>query len=209
MNDTIDPAGWDISSFNLNPVALWAHDSSAPPIGRACNVRVEGDRLMGDIDFAASDVYGFADEIFRLVKAGYINAVSVGFVPLEYRLAKDPDRPGGIDFLRQELLEISVCSVPANANALVEQRSARTGRWRQRRFERRSLQHADPIDLRTDAERAAVAADIAWRNMPMRNLDTEAGRLERTADIRRVLKLSDPVHPHLVAAELFHRTFRW
>ncbi len=39
MGDTIDAAGWDLTDFNRNPVALWAHDSSAPPIGGAVSVR--------------------------------------------------------------------------------------------------------------------------------------------------------------------------
>ena len=52
MNDTIAAAGWDLTDFQANPVALWAHDSSAPPIGGARNVGVEGDRLLGDIEFA-------------------------------------------------------------------------------------------------------------------------------------------------------------
>ena len=55
MNDTIAAAGWDLTDFSANPVALWAHDSSAPPIGGARNVGVEGDRLLGDIEFAPPD----------------------------------------------------------------------------------------------------------------------------------------------------------
>ena len=31
MGDTIAPDGWDLADFNRNSVALWAHDSSAPP----------------------------------------------------------------------------------------------------------------------------------------------------------------------------------
>src|SRR4051794_37403337 len=49
MGDTIAPDGWDTSDYKANPVALWAHDSSAPPIGRASNVGLVGPRLMGDI----------------------------------------------------------------------------------------------------------------------------------------------------------------
>jgi hypothetical protein len=49
---------------------------SSPPIGRASNIKVEGDRLMGDIEFASADVYPFADQIFRLVREKFITAVS-------------------------------------------------------------------------------------------------------------------------------------
>jgi hypothetical protein len=124
MGDTIDPAGWELRSFLNNPVALFGHDSSSPPIGRASSVGPEGGRLMGDIEFAPPEIYEFADTIYRLVVGKYLNSVSVGFLPLEYSFVdNDPERGWGIDFKRQELLEISVVPVPANGNALGEARA--------------------------------------------------------------------------------------
>ena len=79
-----------------NPVALWAHDSSAPPIGGARNVGVEGDRLLGDIEFAPPETYAFADTIYRLVLGKFLRAVSVGFLPTRYAFVEnDPDRGFG------------------------------------------------------------------------------------------------------------------
>jgi HK97 family phage prohead protease len=104
-------------------VALWAHDSSAPPVGRASNVLVENERLMGDITFADAETYAFADTVYRLVKGKFLNAVSVGFLPVEYDWSQDDERKWGIDFKVQDLLEISVCPVPANPNALGEARA--------------------------------------------------------------------------------------
>lgn len=121
--DTIDPNGWDTAAFLRNPVALWAHASYEPPIGRASNLSTSGMRLMGDITFATAEEYAFADTVYRLTLGKYINAVSVGFMPLEWSFVNDKDRPFGIDFKRQELMEISVCPVPCNANALAEARS--------------------------------------------------------------------------------------
>ena len=124
MGDTIDPSGWDTGPFLKNPVALWAHDSSQPPIGRASNVFVEDGALAGDIEFAPPETYAFAETIYRLVVGKFINAVSVGFLPIEYDWAEDEEnRPWGLDFKLQELLEISVVPVPANANALATARS--------------------------------------------------------------------------------------
>lgn len=121
--DSIDPKGWDLGVFNANPVALWAHDSFSPPIGRAANVTVRNKKLVGDIEFATADVSEFADSIYRLVDGGFLKAVSVGFKPKKWAFTNDKERPYGIDFQEQILLEISVCSVPCNPAALSEARS--------------------------------------------------------------------------------------
>lgn len=121
--DRILVQGWKLSNFLRNPVALWSHDSSTPPIGRAKNVKISGDRLVGDIEFATADTFPLADTIYRLLKDRFVRAVSVGFKPTSWEFSRDPDRPLGIDFRTQELLEISVCSVPCNPNALVMARS--------------------------------------------------------------------------------------
>lgn len=123
MGDTIDPAGWDLTAFKLNPVILWSHDSSQPPIGRMHGPWVENGQLVGDVEFADADTYAFADDIFRLVQGGFIKAGSVGFMPVKYKFSDDKNRPHGIDFLEQELTEFSITPVPANANALIQARA--------------------------------------------------------------------------------------
>ncbi len=115
--DKINPNGWHLDEFSNNPVCLFQHDSNLPPIGRASNVKVEGNRLMGDIEFATSD---FAEEVFQLVSNGFIQATSVGFLPIKYDYAKGKDRPRGLDIDEQTLVEISLVSVPANPRALIE-----------------------------------------------------------------------------------------
>lgn len=124
--DTIDARGWMLDKFNTNPVALFGHDSSKVEnvIGRAENVRVEGDRLIGDIEFIEASVNPNAEAVYQMVKGGYLNTVSVGFQPLDWAATKDKTRPGGVDFRKQELLEISICAIPANPNALVQARAA-------------------------------------------------------------------------------------
>lgn len=118
MGDTIDPNGWDIANFLRNPVALWAHDSSDLPVGRAGNVGPEAGALMGDIEFATAEIYPFAETVFQLYRGGFLNAVSVGFLPTEWSWVDEKEGRFGIDFKRQELLEISCVPVPANPNAL-------------------------------------------------------------------------------------------
>jgi HK97 family phage prohead protease len=125
MGDKINVRGWETANFLRNPVCLYAHDSSAPPVGKVVNIFVSGDRLMGDIKFAPPEVYEFADTIFKLIDAEFLNSVSVGFLPLEFEFADDRR---GMNFIRQELLEISVVPVPANAHALIEAQAKSWGR---------------------------------------------------------------------------------
>jgi HK97 family phage prohead protease len=128
MGDKINPYGWELGGFRKNPVCLWAHLSTEPPIGRVVRTFVSGDRLMGNIQFASAETYPFADTIYRLVQEKFINAVSVGFMPILWDWADGADRRGGIDFEKQELLEISVVPIPANVNALIEARTKSWGR---------------------------------------------------------------------------------
>ncbi len=119
VGDKIEVGGWATKDFMRNPTILWAHDGGSPPIGRCKRVFVSGDRLMGDIEFAPPDVSSFADKIFRLVKSAYLKSVSVGFIPVEWK----PMAGGGIYFLKQTLLEVSLTPLPANPNALAEVRA--------------------------------------------------------------------------------------
>lgn len=121
VGDTIDPKGWKLDNYKRNPVVLWGHDQYFPPIGKMSDVRVDAaGALVGTVEFATAEQHPFADTIYRLVKGGFINAGSVGFVPIRWEFKDD----GGIDFREQELLEYSVVTVPANPQALVTARAA-------------------------------------------------------------------------------------
>lgn len=114
----INPKGWELSAFKRNPIALFGH-SSGFPIGKWENLRVEGDRLLGRLVLAAKGSSARIDELISLVEQGILRAVSVGFSVLEYGV------PGKsqYDYERQELMEVSLVSVPSNTNALAVARS--------------------------------------------------------------------------------------
>ncbi len=116
-NDTIDPKGWDLSSYMKNPVVLWAHDYSQPPVGKATNIRGTVHGLQADVEFLPKGVSPFADQIHEMCKGGFLNATSVGFRGMEYDEAKDRR---GYDFKKQELLEFSIVPVPSNPEALAQ-----------------------------------------------------------------------------------------
>lgn len=110
--DVIQQDGWDFARFNKNPIALFGH-SAAFPIGRWKNVRVDGGKLIGTLEFAEDGTSDRIDEIKRLAAQGILRATSVGFMPLDWQ-----DEGRGLRFTKQELMEVSLVSVPANSNAV-------------------------------------------------------------------------------------------
>ncbi len=115
--DVILQAGWKLDAYMKNPVFLWAHHYTQPAIGKALDVWTEPRMLLASIRFAPTE---FAQQIASLYQGGYQKGVSVGFRPLEFEMRKDAKTGHvlGINFISQELLEISAAPVPANRNAL-------------------------------------------------------------------------------------------
>jgi HK97 family phage prohead protease len=116
----VDAAGWQLDNYRKNPVFLWAHNYRDPPIGKAIDVRVEGDELIAEITFDQ------ADERARLIeqkyRSGYLNAVSVGFdieaiEPAKHAMAAPRAT-------KAELLEISGVPVPSDPDALASRQRA-------------------------------------------------------------------------------------
>ncbi len=113
-HDTIDQSGWELPA---DAPALWHHDHRTPAIGRWINMTTSPD-LEGDLAFTRAGVDPFSDMLWNLAVAGVVKTCSVGFLPKEWVWVEDDDRPWGIDFKRQELLECSLVNVPANASAV-------------------------------------------------------------------------------------------
>jgi HK97 family phage prohead protease len=119
MGDIIRADGWQLRDFKKNPVLLWAHNSSEPPIGTVTDIRVEKNRLLARAKFMPEGLHDFADKIWKMVQLGFLRAVSVGFMPVEWDMRKGADGEWlGYEFTKQQLLELSVVPVPANPAAL-------------------------------------------------------------------------------------------
>jgi HK97 family phage prohead protease len=123
-NHTIAADAWQTDNYLRNPVFLWCHDDSQLPIGRMVELGTVGDALKGVVEYADRDLNPFADMVYQLVRAGYLNAVSVSWGPIAYRFSTDKSRPGGIDFTKVDLFEVSQVPLPANPDALAEARRA-------------------------------------------------------------------------------------
>jgi HK97 family phage prohead protease/HK97 family phage major capsid protein len=122
MGDIIMLDGWKLSNFKRNPIALFGHSSSFP-IGTWKDLRVENSELRGELELAPEGTSPRIDEIRRLVDAKILRAVSVGFRPIKHEPLDEKDPWSGSRFLQQELVECSLVSVPANANAIAVAKS--------------------------------------------------------------------------------------
>ena len=111
---------WRLERFKRNPVLLFGHDSRSLPIGKVENVRVEGGVLRGRMIFAPASANPEAEKAWQLVDLGFMSTVSVGFLSHDQKY----ETRGGIEvrvLTDNELVELSLVPIPANADAMVQQ----------------------------------------------------------------------------------------
>lgn len=120
-NEVLSIEGWDLKAYKKNPVVLEAHNYWEPAIGRA-KVSIKDKQMVFRIEFPPEGVYPRADLFRKLYKLGFMKASSVGFIPSEYKMGNGVDEPRRT-FLKQELTEISLVTVPANPEALLSEKS--------------------------------------------------------------------------------------
>jgi uncharacterized protein len=115
MGDVIEPTGAKFS----NPLPLlWQHMMAAP-VGRAIFAKPTKDGIAFKARIEKLDEPGTlkdrTDEAWQSVKRGLVRAVSIGFRSLEHSRMED----GGIRFLKTEIMELSLVTIPANAEATI------------------------------------------------------------------------------------------
>jgi len=120
--ERIDPKGWDYKRYMANPVVEWAHRYDIPAIGKMDGLTVDDEGLHGFVYFNDKSFDPFGWAIGERVKNGVIRAGSVGFRVLEIEIPSKEDSKDGttLIFRKQELLEFSICNVPANPFALAK-----------------------------------------------------------------------------------------
>ena len=124
--DILRASGVDFSNYMKNPVFLSFHNSREFPLGKVTKFWVEGNEVKAIVYFPtleelstdpnnASEKAKLVDFTYHCYKTGMLNAVSVGFIPLEWTETKD-----GYDITKWELLEFSAVAVPANQDAIAQ-----------------------------------------------------------------------------------------
>lgn len=116
VGDIVEPLG--VKYKNPLPL-LWQHQSDKP-IGLVRFDKPTKDGVTFRADIAKIEEPGNlkdrVDEAWQSIKAGLIRGVSIGFRALERSLMKD----GGFRFIETEVLELSLVTIPANANTTIE-----------------------------------------------------------------------------------------
>ena len=124
--DILRASGVNFTNYMKNPVFLGFHNSHDFPLGKVVKFWVENDSVKADVYFPtlaelSSDMNNVSEKArvidftYHCYKTGMLNAVSVGFIPTEYKETRT-----GLDVIKWELLEFSAVAVPANQDAIAE-----------------------------------------------------------------------------------------
>lgn len=144
-------SGVDLTRFEANPVILWAHDDTRPPIGRG-SAMVRGGQLVVDVEFDPEDE--FAQVVASKYRRGFLNAVSMLPLPAGFRRGARP-RSGVID--QWELVEVSAVPIP------VDREAVKVGRSLMRHIGEELLDLADlprSVDLDDAPDTLSAPADV-------------------------------------------------
>lgn len=116
LGDIVEPLG--VSFKNPLPL-LWQHRSSEPvgtvKFSKPTKNGIEFEASLPAVEDAGR-LKDRIDEAWQSVKLGLVRAVSIGFRAKEYSYMDD----GGIRFMESEVFELSLVTIPANAEATIQ-----------------------------------------------------------------------------------------
>jgi HK97 family phage major capsid protein/HK97 family phage prohead protease len=116
VGDIIEPLG---VSFK-NPLPLLLFHDAKKPVGTTTFKKATKDGIEFTATLPTIDEPGTlkdrVDEAWQSIKAGLVSGVSVGFRAIEEAFNKET---GGFRFIKTEVMELSLVTVPANASATI------------------------------------------------------------------------------------------
>lgn len=116
-------ADWVLEDYRKNAVVLWGHDANEI-VGTTLDISVKSSRLIARMRLADEDTSPRVNNLRRLAEQKLLRAVSVGFRPGKADVIKGEDGEfTGYRFSKNLLLEISIVSVPANPDAVIQARA--------------------------------------------------------------------------------------
>lgn len=124
-NDIVKIDGLDISKIKKNKSFLWSHQMAMPPVGKITKIWKSGNVVKGQAQMTSEKEYEFGYTIFKLIKGGYINNVSMSFMPdyknVEYKEEKDGTSTRVIN--KSTMLEVSAVNIGANNATSIQAKS--------------------------------------------------------------------------------------
>jgi hypothetical protein len=172
--EIIRASGWRFTNFQKNAPFVDSHDYSALDklVGKVTDFKVVGRQLVETVQWAVDVVENKLAQLgWRMTEAGYLKAVSVGFMPVRRVSQYDQDptqfkaqlKELGITtdtgvraiYLEQEQIELSVCIIGANPNALAK--SYKAGILSDADLDLLSLEHSKRETAPATDDPAAVA----------------------------------------------------
>lgn len=185
MGDIVEPEG---ASYSLPLPLLWQHDHAKP---------------VGTVDFAEASSKGIkfraklakvaeagalrdrVEEAWQTLKAGLVRGVSIGFNPTEYSFMEES---GGLRFRAWEWLELSLVTVPANAEATIStiksldaKARAATGRDEPKAPKVPAAASGDTVKAKPEKRKMAKKQTLAEQISAFK--DTRAEKSARMAEI--------------------------
>ena len=155
----IEPRGIDTSNFENNPVFAWGHDAYDEPdieniLGRVTEYKRTDEAFDIGVEWAPHERAQMAR---NLVKAGFLSAVSVGFIPDESAMSTRSVGEYEVPvYERTELVEVSLVPVPSNPQAVALMRSLRIPVF---------TQSSPSTDADSDALRDATKVLLAFERL--------------------------------------------
>lgn len=169
VGDIVVATGGRFENFEKNPVVLWSHGENFlglgdnKPVARSLKLIVEsGVGVLSEFQFAPFGTTQLADDIHRLWRAGFLNAVSIGLLPIKAEPVEgheDEWLPPMI-FHEWELLEFSIVALPMHQDALrralkytlsAKQRRRQRRRIKERERNGRQVAPVEPV-IEIDSE---------------------------------------------------------
>lgn len=190
--EIIRASGWRFTHFKKNAPFVDSHDYSSIGrlLGRVVDFRVQGNRLIETVQWAKYSGSKLADVGWRMTAAGFLKAVSVGFVPLQFASPADREWPDLLKqigqeganvrrvYLLQEQIELSAVVLGANPNALAKAYKAGALNDSELEFISRRIDTVKAQRLRSpDQGRTAPPAQAPGRDRFVRSIRQIVDRL--------------------------------
>lgn len=137
--EIVKVSGWQFNNFAKNAPFVDSHDYSSITklLGQVIDWKIDGNQLVETVRYSL-EPDTLASWAFKMVRDGFLKAVSVGFVPVRMaskwdatptdfaaaiaELKLDPQTAAKLTviYLQQEQIELSQCVIGANPNALAK-----------------------------------------------------------------------------------------